>query len=396
MLTLARSQTEAGETACVLTGSDLLDGDRPLTETRVGELTVWRMRRPERSVQYALAGEWREASSILATHLSSLQPRIVHLHHWHNLASNVVSACSRSGIPVVVTLHDLFATCPLFFRLPPGSLDLCPPDQPLSACARCVADVGGLDIDTATAGFRRRIERFRDELDRAGAVLTLSVEQQRYMSRIPALEGLNIEALPLPPATIPARIDRDELRERDDGLRIVSWGGLVPGKGMGTLVAACASMQRRERVSVHHYGRILDQAFKERLLAEARGFELCFEGPYEETTAETRFASYDLAVFPSLYLETHGFVVDEALSLGLPVIVSDRGAPPSRVGRRGRVFRAGDVGELAGLLDELVTDRGQLAAMRAGSHPRSPTFEEHRAAVDAVYRQATSGGAGSC
>ncbi|MGH7150679.1 MAG: hypothetical protein ACREIU_08280, partial [Planctomycetota bacterium] len=97
---------------------------------------------------------------------------------------------------------------------------------------------------------------------------------------------------------------------------------------------------------------------------------------------------YDLAVFPSFFLETHSFVVDEALDLGLPVLVSDRGAPRLRVGARGMVFPAGDARALRGILQGFLAEPPALERLRSGAPPPRVELEEHHAALREVYFQA--------
>src|SRR5262249_50843252 len=63
---------------------------------------------------------------------------LVHIHHWSTLHAHLVRDFA-ARVPVVVTLHDLFLTCPRFFRLPVDPAIRCPPRGELDPCARCVA-----------------------------------------------------------------------------------------------------------------------------------------------------------------------------------------------------------------------------------------------------------------
>ena len=99
--------------------------------------------------------------------------------------------------------------------------------------------------------------------------------------------------------------------------------------------------------------------------------------------------SSDAAAFPSLAHESHSFTLDEAFSLGLPLVVSDAGALPERVGPRGLVVRSGDAEGLADALRRLAEEPGLRAQLRAAcpSEPPIP-FPEHLSRLDAVYRAA--------
>jgi len=73
------------------------------------------------------------------------------------------------------------------------------------------------------------------------------------------------------------------------------------------------------------------------------------------------YAIADILVLPSSY-ETWGVVVNEAMNFQLPIIVSDRvGCGPDLVrhGENGYRYPSGDIGRLAGHLDELLADDGK-------------------------------------
>ena len=81
-------------------------------------------------------------------------------------------------------------------------------------------------------------------------------------------------------------------------------------------------------------------------------------------------------VFPSLWYETFGLVVDEAAARGVPTIVSDITAAAERVedGVTGWIFRSGDQESLIARMqavrdDALVRLAGQAAYQRFWSNP---------------------------
>jgi glycosyltransferase involved in cell wall biosynthesis len=321
--------------------------------------------------------------------LSTSAPDLLHIHHWHNLSLRLIGIARDLGIPVVVTLHDLFVTCPLFFRLPDAAA-VCAPDLPVATCGRCLARLVPHGEDILGQQVAVRHELFARELTRAQAVLALSVPQQQFLQQVPWLP-VAVRALPLPAPPVP--LPRIGWKPRPDGrLRLVNWGGLVPGKGLRTLVAAAESLPGPADIAIDHFGRVLDEAHAAELRSLAQRTRLRLCGPYDEDTMADVFPGYDAMVFPSLYLETHGFVVDEAMALGLPVIVTDRGAPQLRVGARGRVVPAGDVRALAAVLTELCRAPEMLVAMRAATPPPQPSWQTHLAELQACYASALADG----
>ena len=65
------------------------------------------------------------------------------------------------------------------------------------------------------------------------------------------------------------------------------------------------------------------------------------------------FANTDVLVAPSIWYETFGFTVLEALSYGVPVIVSDHVGAKDIVGKGGIIVPAGDVKKLREALESL-------------------------------------------
>jgi glycosyltransferase involved in cell wall biosynthesis len=82
-------------------------------------------------------------------------------------------------------------------------------------------------------------------------------------------------------------------------------------------------------------------------------------GPKNQRELPKYYAMADIFVMPSGVGETWGLVINEAMCCGLPVIASN--VIPSAVdlvkhGENGFIFQAGDVEELAGFLERLITD----------------------------------------
>ena len=85
----------------------------------------------------------------------------------------------------------------------------------------------------------------------------------------------------------------------------------------------------------------------------------------------TAYTLGDVFVLPSLF-EPWGLAVNEAMSLGLPIIASDQvGAVPDLVSPdNGWVFPAGNVPALSRVLDEALDNREALARKSEASRQR--------------------------
>ncbi len=91
-----------------------------------------------------------------------------------------------------------------------------------------------------------------------------------------------------------------------------------------------------------------------------------FEGVIPSTLVPARIAQADLLVLPSRW-DGWGMVVNEALMVGVPVLVSDRcgAAELVRHGRNGYLFRGGDVLDLRDRLLEFLGRRESWPGLRA-------------------------------
>jgi glycosyltransferase involved in cell wall biosynthesis len=98
-----------------------------------------------------------------------------------------------------------------------------------------------------------------------------------------------------------------------------------------------------------------------------------------------------VAAFPSRAPESYGLVVDEALALGVPCLVSDRGALPERVGAAGRVLPPADPAAwtraLSELLDAPETLERWRAALPPGASAGAPTAAQAAEALEALYHR---------
>jgi glycosyltransferase involved in cell wall biosynthesis len=99
----------------------------------------------------------------------------------------------------------------------------------------------------------------------------------------------------------------------------------------------------------------------------------------------------DVFVLPSLYGETWGLAVNEAMACGRPVVISDRvGCAQDVVDEScGRVFKANDSHALASALIELTTDTLRLQQMKKTAAERAWAFDigvTENSLVEAVGR----------
>ena len=293
-----------------------------------------------------------ERPTLLAALLEEVRafgPDLVHLHHQATLAMGLVPALEARGLPAVVSLHDLFATCPRFFRVPPAALVErlgleCPsraeadgaPD--LTPCIECIADEAvGVPRGVLADAFRSRRRNFALELDAARLLLAPSGSHARRLEReldrpsgsIGVVENGLVAGLP--------RLAAPPELQPGDALELVYLGHRARVKGLAELATAAAGAAahspRPLRLVCHGSGLEPDLEAELVALGEygAPGFTIELRGPYERADLPRLCVGAHLAVFPSRAPESYGLVVDEALALGLPVLCAESGALAERL-----------------------------------------------------------------
>ena len=336
-------------------------------------------------VQAALRGIWnREAARALEGLLGTCTANdtVVHIHGLDKaLSPSIFPVCRKSGLPVLLTLHDYFPLCPngAFFVFPEG---VNCPHRALSA--GCLAT----DCDARA----RHHKWWRAARHAAGALaggftggmalVTLSDRQRAVI------------ASHLPPGTVTLPIP-NPVEVEDHGpapvaanRQVLFVGRLSREKGAALMAGAAA----QAGCPVRFVGDGDEADAVRRLNPEA---ELAGWLPPDAVLEEMRRAR--ALVVPSLWYETFGLAAYEALANGVPVIVSDNCAAAEAVlpGENGFLFRSGDAADLARCLKQLSQD-AEVERMGRNAYDRywrAPfTLDRHLDRVEEVYRTALSSG----
>lgn len=385
---LTRALQERGHRCPVLAGSKQQAKTPALVTTDEEGTSVTRYVSP-------LPLEWRErqvdpyspeAELLLRQHLETRRPDLIHVHHWLRLTDNIVFVASQLGIPAVVTLHDLWTSCARFHRQHRLG-HLCRESPSPSLCESCVERYPWQGDAEVRLAIELRQQQIAEELRLARCIVVPSQTHGQLLSALLSLPPDRLRVVPHGSIVrLSPRVHNEHPRPRHP-LRLAYWGYLVPFKGVHLLLEAAKKLEDPSAVEVYLAGPAPDPGYLEYLQGLAKGLSVKFMGEYRQ--ADLASLDVDMAVFPSLAQESYGFVLDEAFQLGLPVIVPDRGALPTRAGEAGLVFSAGDAGALACRIQELLDTPSLLRDMRQRlpSSP-SPSMAEHAQAMEAVYQEA--------
>lgn len=186
----------------------------------------------------------------------------------------------------------------------------------------------------------------------------------------------------------------------EDAVAILFSGKLIPKKDPGIVLDALAAAPTVVGRPLHivFMGDGELRADLERQAESIGKQRVHFLGFRNQEQMGEVYANCDVLVLPSLFSETWGLVVNEAMQFGMPAVVSDRvGCGPDLVepGLTGRIFPAGDA---AALRDSILETAHRLVARKQDIYEacraKAKAYSLDRAAdgvCDAVRRVARRG-----
>lgn len=134
-------------------------------------------------------------------------------------------------------------------------------------------------------------------------------------------------------------------------LKIGFVGCAAPYKGLSRLIMALKQLNRNDKWRLDVWGDTIGQD---------ESLPIYYRGKFTHSAIETVYTTMDIMVVPSLCHETFGLVTLEALSYGVPVLVSDTVGAKDIVKEYDSKFVFHSDEELVSLLELLVDDKSLL------------------------------------
>jgi glycosyltransferase involved in cell wall biosynthesis len=320
------------------------------------------------------------------------QPDVLHVQHFLGLGAAVIDEARRRGIPVVFTAHDAFAICDEYTLLGPDMRAVLASDR--QALARCRLGRGVLDQYLGahdgwllpgddSLPVRRELEEVMGETSERVDQLACAIDGQ-LRARLEAVDradhveaptaflaqkllsaGLHskvhVRACGIPPVPVPSRSSVPH-----SPLRALYLGGYFEHKGVHVLLEAMNGLQDELQLTLRGCHGSSDYIGQLQGLAGDLGVHV--GGAFTREELGGLFASADLLVLPSLWVENAPFVIREAFAAGVPVFASDTPALRESVrdGVDGRLLPQGDVSAWREALRVAASDREQINKLKAG------------------------------
>ncbi len=265
--------------------------------------------------------------------LGSFQPDIVHVYELFPLVSPwILPECTKRGIPVVKTCVDYRLTCPTVTHLRDGRIcTLCTEKGPFQALRHNCRN--SLPESLTVAFYGAMTGRLRLFKDHVSHYIAPSEFSRRWLQEKAEIAPDRISAI-TPFVEIPKTA-----ADPAQGSYVAYAGRFTPEKGIETFIQAAKRCGLPFRACRHESSQVsvgLPPEVEEVVTRGKRDLDEFYRG--------ARFL-----VFPSVWFETFGLVGAEAMSHGIPIVVSRLGALGELVedGRDGLHFEPGDAADLA-------------------------------------------------
>ncbi len=411
--TLAHALARTGVEVVVVAGSIACEQGFRTSEAWDEDAGVRvRVRRIHRADLYF--DHWQKSASAPAraafrSILAEERPDVVHVQHWIRLSRDLVATAAAEKIPAVVTLHDFWTSCLIAFRVRPDTRAFCEVPLASDPCLDCAAQVPPrtpwMDRANQMLALEERRADLVRELELARAVLVPTPSHARALARFLGIQG-GLEAANVALRVVPhgrdlSLVPRAPLPRPDARQRLVLgvWGHLHPLKGQDLLLGAIRRLSDPSRVELRLAGAESDADFVRALRQAARGLVAVFHGPFRaEELGSHPVSAVHFMASGTRALETWGLVVDEALALGLPMILPRSGAFADRLteGHGVLFYERGNEADLARVLASIQSDPGSVERVREklpAVRALVPTVEDHLRTMLGIYEEVVRQGA---
>jgi glycosyltransferase involved in cell wall biosynthesis len=341
--------------------------DQVLNGELVDGIRIWRIKppRPYPTYRFASAPQFLKPIWHLQDHfdprnrtavreiLRDFKPDIANVHLIQGLGYNILSELAQADVPVIYFVHDLGLACIKMSMFKNG-------DECRRQCVTC----------KVSAVWKRHLV---SQVRRIGfcspSRANLETLAQFFPAkRYPTAAILNANRYPA------ASVERVEAEH----VRILYVGRLHSTKGVDFLLEVLSSLAQRFRFTMTVIGDGPEAVKLRKLYGET---DWCrFTGFIDQAEISNHMVNSDVMCIPSVWAENSPGVVIHALSLGLPLIGTNKGGIPELIkhGVTGSLVQAGDRESWRVELEQLLLDPRKLKVWRENATRGAAEFEVSR------------------
>jgi glycosyltransferase involved in cell wall biosynthesis len=334
------------------------------------------------------------AKSQVAAAIARYRPDIVHVHNFFPLLSpSIYDACLAARVPVVQTLHNYRLGCvkAMLFR-----------DNQI--CERCLDQANpwfgvkygcyrDSKVQSAVVAAMLTTHRWRRTwLEKVDAYITLTDFQRQKMVQA----GLPSTKIHVKPNFVHPIVPADDPAPRDPAIVaavaspfVLFVGRLSIEKGLPIVIEAYQQNPTLPRLIIVGDGperSVLEQ----QVMTAGLAASVQFLGYQPKAVIHQLMQQAMALIFPSIWYEGFPLTIAEALSCGLPPLVSRLGSMIEIIQHNGNGlhFEPGDAADLAVKIECIVRDpelRKKLALAARQSYEQSYTSEQNYVQLMAIY-----------
>lgn len=295
-----------------------------------------------------------EIDDAFREYVKHVNPDVVHIGHLSHLSTQIPIIAKREfGLPVFFTIHDFWMFCHRGQLINPQNWEICPLPNAVQ-CTKCAAfHYQKCDFDSKL--IEERDEHIRQTLDCIDMFFAPSHTLENFFidmgvdhhKIVYAKYGFNISKLAKHP------------KELHPEITFGFTGRIIHTKGVHLLCEAFNNVKGNAKLLI--YGDY-ESDYGNRLKEHYSSNRIQFKGSYHNNELQSVLDSLDVLVCPSIWLENAPLVIQEAQSVELPVLVSDRGGMAELVhdGIDGFTFKLGDAEDLRDKMQDLVNHPEKL------------------------------------
>jgi glycosyltransferase involved in cell wall biosynthesis len=260
----------------------------------------------------------------------STDTSVVHFHAWTKaLSCSLFSVTSKYRFKIIITFHDFFSVCPNGALFNYKTKKICHLKPMSIHCLACNCDSRNY-FQKIWRVLRQSVQNRILWNNRDISFITISYLSREIIEKYLKNRGINIYDV-----KNPVELNRNlpiNVREKDEYFFI---GRLSAEKGIDLFCKAITDL--------HLKGVILGDGYMLDDL-KLKYPNITFTGWINSIEREKYLQNCRVLIFPSLWYETMGLVVVEAMSYGIPCIVPDQCAARQEVidGETGYVFESGN------------------------------------------------------